>query len=392
MKKLIAFFLIITMIACNNKSTNEFSGIEEQLEKEYSSKTSGISLSVVSDSLTIWSESFGMADIKNNKKMSSEHILNIASVSKLFVATAIMQLSEQGLISINDDINIHLPFKVSYAKLKNSPIRIHHLLTHRSTIIDSKYYENSYTTEPDHKDLSDWIENYLSESGTAFSSNNFSEFNPGENWNYSNLGFGLLALIVENISNTPFEVYCEKNIFTPLKMSKTAWKESKDTSLITMPYAYFDEAPKGTQKQQISKFLKHSIKLNSYLPITPYHFPNYPDGLLFSSVEDLSKFAQCILNDGFYQNYQLLKIETINQMFEIQGASADKQGLCWRYTGFGNIWGHGGDDPGVQTGLYLDRKNKRAMVLIKNSNLGSRTKVIKEIYKASLINKKSEEG
>ena len=71
-------------------------------------------------------------------------------------------------------------------------------------------------------------------------------------------------------------------------------------------------------------------------------------------------------------------------MFEIQGDPEDKQGLCWQYTGFGNIWGHGGDDPGVKTGLFLDRKNDRAMIMIKNSNLGNRIKIMKGLYQASM--------
>ena len=384
MKNVITLFLLIVLFSCKTKAPQRFSSIEGKLKNEYSAETAGIALSVVSNTSTIWSKSFGMADIAEQKTMTTNHILNIASVSKVFVATAIMQLSDKGLLSIQDDINMHLPFKVNYKDYENISITIQHLLTHRSSIIDGKYYDDSYTTESDYMNLSDWLENYLSESGTAYSTSNFSESKPGNKWNYSNIGFGLLALIVEKVSKKPFETYCEQHIFGPLEMHNTAWKQANNSNLLTTSYAYFNEEPIAEHKEQISKLIEISIKLNTYLPITSYHFPNYPDGLLYSSVKDLSKFAQCMLNDGYYKNYQLLDSESIDQMFDIQGTVEDKQGLCWRFTGFGNIWGHGGDDPGVQTGLYLDRKKNRAMILIKNSNFGVRTQVMKDLYMASI--------
>lgn len=384
MKYILMLFLPIICISCQSKSKQGFPSIEAQLENEYSSETAGIALSVVNDTSILWSKACGMANIASNEPMTTKHIINIASVSKVFVATAIMQLSDKGLISIKEDINQYLPFKIANEDYEHNPITIYDLLTHRSSILDGEYYEDSYTTELAYKDLSDWLENYLSESGKAFSISNFSESKPGEKWTYSNIGFGLLALIVENVTKTSFEAYCQQHIFSPLGMRNTAWKQVKDDNFITTSYAYFEEEPNSEQKAEISMLLESSLKLNTYLPIKPYHFPNYPDGLLFSSVNDLGKFAQCILNGGTYKNSQLLLPETINQMFKIQGAEMDKQGLCWRFTGFGNIWGHGGDDPGVQTGMYFDRENNRAIILIKNSNLGSRTQVLKEVYRASV--------
>jgi len=293
-----------------------------------------------------------------------------------------MQLSERELLSIDDNINIHLPFEIHYPNKEKQPITILHLLTHRSSIIDGKYYDDAYTTDLLYAPLSIWLENYLHKNGDAYATANFSEHGPGENSSYSNIGFGLLALIVENVSGIPFESYCQQQIFSPLEMTHTAWKYPKTKHDNATPYAFFS---KKSQADQISKLLEtNSIRINTYLPITPYQFPNYPDGLLFSSVQDLSKFAQCILRNGNFNNQQILSAKSIDRMFEIQGDTEDKQGLCWQYTGFGNIWGHGGDDPGVKTGLFLDRKNDRAMIMIKNSNLGNRVKIMKDLYQASM--------
>jgi len=168
-------------------------------------------------------------------------------------------------------------------------------------------------------------------------------------------------------------------------MNHTAWKYPKEKQLSATSYAYFTHQPNADELSQISKLLGNkTMPLNTYLPILPYRFPNYPDGLLFSSVQDLRLFAQCILNHGKLKDHQILSKESVHQMFEIQGEEEDKQGLCWRYTGFGSVWGHGGDDPGVQTGLYVDRENNRAMIMIKNSNLGSRAAMIKDLYQASM--------
>lgn len=384
MKNLIALILVIIFTGCQSEPSKDFPTIMSNLNNEYSAQTAGVALAVLNDTLTIWSGAFGMANIAEQKSMTTNSIINIASVSKVFVATAVMQLAEKGLLEIDDDINKHLPFEINYKGKKKSPITIRHLLTHRSSIIDGKYYDDSYRTDSNYLPLSTWIENYLSEAGKEYSSNNFSEFNPGENWSYSNIGFGLLAILVENVSEIPFELYCEQHIFAPLNMQQTSWKQTKDNNTLAKSYAYFEDQPNAENDDQISNLINGSIELKKFIPIKPYHFPNYPDGLLFTSVEDLSKFAQCILNKGNYKKYQLLNSETINQMFLIQGDANDKQGLCWRFTGFKNIWGHGGDDPGVQTGLYFDRKCNRAMIVIKNSNLGSRTQLVKDLYLASI--------
>lgn len=385
MKQVLNLLFILIITGCQSEFPQDFESINKRLKNEYSSKTAGIGLSVVSDNSTIWSGAYGMANIALNKPMTTDHIINIASVSKLFVATAIMQLSERSLLSIDDNINRHLPFDISYPKNENLPITIRQLLTHKSSILDGQYYDESYTTDPHYKPLSEWLKNYLHIEGDAYSSNNFIDKDPGQQWTYSNIGFGVLALIVENVSGIKFDEYCQQYIFSPLEMKSTTWKEPLVKDRSATLYAFFSEEPHDDELSKIYKLLESkSIDLRKYLPIKSYRFPNYPDGLLYSTVNDLSRYAQCILNGGKFKNHKILDPNSIDSMFELQGKDEKKQGLCWRYTGFENIWGHGGDDPGVQSGLYIDRVKNRAMIMMKNSNLGSRTQVVKGMYKASL--------
>ena len=258
--------------------------------------------------------------------MSIDGIMNIASISKTFTATAVMQLWEKELIQLDADIHLYLPFHVRNPRHPEIPITIKQLLTHTSSIVDGNYYDASYSDGDPHISLEDWVTGYLVPGGQFYNEKqNFSKTEPGSSHEYSNVGFGLLGYLVEQISGMPFNEYCRVHIQEPLGMKQSGWFIHEiDSSKHITPYEF------TAQENQ---------------PLELYSFPNYPDGLLRTSVRELSFFLLAIMNGGKCNQVRILEKSTLKEMLQALVETEDGQGLCWHQIKFEDLWGHSGGDP-----------------------------------------------
>lgn len=196
------------------------------LSRDYTeaNKPPGLAMSVIKNSELFWSYSYGYADVENKSPFDSSVIMNIGSVSKTITTVAIFKLLENGLLDINSDINEYLDFPVRNPNYPNTPITLKQLLTHTSSIKDGSIYQQSYQCGESNMSLSQWIKHYFSLNGKYYNPNeNFHSWKPGEGYKYSNVAYGLLGLIAENVSGLSFSEYCKLNIFDPLNMHKTSW-------------------------------------------------------------------------------------------------------------------------------------------------------------------------
>jgi len=337
----------------------------------------GFAASIVIGKEMLWSNAYGKADIERNIPMTVDAIMNIASISKTFTATAIMQLWEKGLIDLDKDISEYLPFKVRNPNFPDIAITIRQILTHTSSIRDGSAYVKSYSCGDPKISLKDWIYNYLTDTGEFYNRNeNFCSWKPGSKREYANVPYGLLGYIVERASQMPFNEYCRKNIFIPLEMTKTGWylNEIDTTNLIT-PYSCNSQLKLVRQHQLV---LKESIG-NQYA-LCYYSFPNYPDGLVRTSVRELSHYLIAMMNDGKYGNVQIIKKSTIQKMLTLQLYGNNEQGLCWDKSDFEELWGHGGGDPGIRTFLFFNPVTKKGIITFQNSDNGDSFEVVKKLY------------
>ncbi len=382
-KNYIMMIVLIICLGCQKRAKDTIQLIDTLNENIATSNTPGLAVSIIKKDSILFQRGFGKASLENETPMTPEGILNVASISKTIVATAIMQLWEQGLIDLNANVNLYLPFSIANPHFSETPITVLQLLTHTSSIYDSSVYQNSYICGDSSVALENWMISYFKigeEKDNVFTC--FLKEEPGATYNYSNVGYGLLALLVEKISKTPFNLYCKTHIFKPLNMEDTGWflDEIDNQDLIT-PYLYISEEQKDSVPENFNKLFRNKeIKANANNPLCTYGFPNYPDGQLRTSVADLSKFLIAMINGGKYLDQQILKASTIKMMLTPQIIDNDKQGICWRYTGMEAIWGHGGDDPGVQSGIYFNPELAIGVICLKNNNEGSRTKILKELY------------
>jgi CubicO group peptidase (beta-lactamase class C family) len=328
-----------------------------------------------------WSAGFGLADLENKVAMTPDSILNIASVSKTITATAAMQLWEAGKLDLDGSVDAYLPFSVRNPKYPDAVITCRQLLTHRSSLKDGPLYYRSYTCGDPTISLAAWCKGFLQPGGPFYSSEyNFHEWKPGTEeppaspGPYSNVGYGLLALIVERIAKISFSRFTAERIFRPLGMSNTAWYISEiDSSRHAVPY---------TRIGKDFEFPPEYPSPGSYLPrfedpgpVAPgdlfphclYSFPNYPDGLVRSSVSDLSRFLLAMANGGSMDDKRILKESTIDTMLSDTHFG---RGLCWSSTTLKGrsqpIWHHGGADPGVTTFLGFRPHDQVGVIAIAN--------------------------
>jgi CubicO group peptidase (beta-lactamase class C family) len=332
----------------------------------------GTSTVIVKDGKIVWLKSYGLADVQNNIPVRDTTVFLLASISKVFTATAMMQLIEQNIASLDDDINTHLPFNFNIPAFPNIPVSIKNLMTHTGSIQDYDPVMDTYYDYPDPSiSLSDCMERYFSPDGADYSpTNNFFPNAPGTLFEYSNMGTALNGYLVQLISGQPFDQYCHAHIFEPLCMDKTAWFFSDfDSSHVARPYQFIG---------------------GNYVPYPHYGFADYPDGQLRSTALDMANFMIAYLNDGDFGNNSILSASTINQMWTPQIPNLDdNQGLNWcqeelfHSSGETWLWGHNGGEQGASTDMYLDPLNKIGICVLSNGE-GDALYICDELYDFAL--------
>lgn len=341
--------------------------IKDKLEFQ---STPGIAVCVTRGEHIEWANAYGWADIAGRKPMTPDTIQNIASISKTITATAVMQLWESNKLGLDDDVNDYLPFPVRNPRFPDTPITIRQLLTHSSSITDGPAYEPSYACGDPTMSLMDWLQAYFDPSGANYDAmENFHSWEPGTKnlasfrGAYSNLAFGLLGGLVETATPLPFADHCRQNIFEPLSMMDTGWYLSTiDEKRHAVPYGTLPDPRFSTSERGASQGSD-----TDYHPHCLYSFTNYPDGLLRTSVSDLSKFLRAHIGHGAFGSVRILDEATIDKMFT---ESSPGQGLCWRKSRHlvddETAWGHSGGDPGVSTVMYFSRNQSFGVIVFSN--------------------------
>jgi CubicO group peptidase (beta-lactamase class C family) len=340
------------------------SGIDAFIAAERRSlRLPGLAACLIKSGRVAWSKGYGWSDIAKRVPMDPDRtVQNIGSISKTVVATAVMQLWEKGEFQLDDDVNHRLPFAVRNPSHPSTPITYRHLLTHRSGIADSVAYQSSYACGEPRLSLDDWLRGYFEPGGRYNDKQaNFHPWKPGEKSAYSNLGFGLLGYLVERISGEPFSQYTSNKIFKPLGMMRTGWLLS-EVDVVAHAVPYVPAADGDSLAKELEVYRKQGLLAGEtvrdplsgeHRPLCLYSFPNYPDGSLRTSVNQLAQFLLTYINDGVFGEARLLAADTIRLMLTPQTATTPMQGLCWTTQSRDGQrhWGHGGSDPGVRTAM-----------------------------------------
>ncbi len=293
-------------------------------------------VAVVKEGKIIYKKGFGFADLKRNIPVNADTTLfRIGSTSKLITWMAVMQLAEQGKLDLNADVNSYLDFEIPPQLIKSlnqtttEPITLTHLMTHTPGFED--YPDMLFRLSADGLlPLNEYIRNYLPAR----------IFPAGEVAAYSNYGAALAGYIVERVSGLPFSEYVEKNIFLPLQMNKSTFRQPLPLGLsasTAKPYRFINGA-----------YVEGGFE---------YILPE-PAGSMSSTATNMANFMIAHLNGGVYSGESILREETLKKMHEQHFTHhPDLGGMTLGFMeGVFNDKGvlfHGGGTMLYSTGLYL---------------------------------------
>ena len=377
MKKMLLIFAYLLYLSTTqlfgqnnpNPNANLDAFIQDEMELE---RFPAVSTVIVKNGKIVWLESYGYADIENGIPVTDNTIFLLASISKLFTGTAAMQLYENGIIDLDEDINNHLPWPLTIPNHENEPITFRHLMTHTSSIQDNYGAMATYYDYPDPSiSLSDCMQSYFSTAGNHYNASaNFLNQAAGTTYEYSNMATALNGYLIENITQNPFNEYCNNNIFEPLCMNKTAWFMSElDSNEVARPYQYVG---------------------GNYEPYAHYGFADYPDGQLRSNVLDMANFMIAYMNEGNFGDNSILTAASISEMWSEQVAELEEgQGLNWYQEelyhsgGTALLWGHNGGESGASTEMYIDATNNIGICVLTNGE-GDALYICDELYDYAL--------
>ena len=362
------------------RKENEFKNLETEIQETVDKlNVVGLSISVIENNKISYSQGFGYADIDKSIKTDTNTIYRIASISKSITASAIMKLYEEGKFKLDDDINDYLNgFEVRNPNFPDEKITFRMLLTHTSSIIDGDTYSTIY-------DIQD-----------------FGDYKPGDQFEYSNYGYNLLATLIEQISNQDFEDFVQENIFKPLNM-KASFNPNKfeDVDNIAVLYG-IDEDGNYYERLNDKKRIEDSIVISSTVRDKDGKIPlgnafKYsPMGGLRTSPNELAKFMIMLSNKGLYNGTRVLKKDTVELMEQIHWYGDALNGL-YKCKGLGlhitddliegsRLIGHTGEAYGLLSNMFYDENRKFGYIMMLNGNnykFGDDgfTKVEKEIAK-----------
>ena len=234
--------------------------VDALFEKYNHSDTPGVAVSVLKDNEVIYQKGFGAANLEYGIPIATNTKFHVASLSKQFTAFMILQLEDQGLLSIADDVRTYIPELPDYGE----KITLYHLLTHSSGIRDQWRL----------LEMAGWRLDDVIKTEQVFkliTNQKELNFTPGERFSYSNSGYTLLAIIIERITKKSFAAYAKQTIFDPLQMNDSFFYDDHEEMMTNRAYSY---------KKVDGKLKKSNLNFATVGPTS-----------LFTTIEDFNKWA-----------------------------------------------------------------------------------------------------
>jgi len=359
----IVFLISGILYSCSRQKSTQNPIRDKEIEQRIneiviSGRLPSVQIAVVNQHQIIWSKAIGEG--------SDTHYLYMnGSIQKVVDATAVLQLTEKRRIDLDADISEYLPFEISHPQYPDVPITTRMLLSHRSGLdairdqfdwdTECHFIDYRPTCNLGTQNMS--LEEYLIASFTSSGSNfspNMWLYAPGEKYHYSVSAYPLLRFLIEYVSGEPYPEYMRDNIFVPLGMLNTGYIVEDFLEQHATPHTRINGE-------------------NIELPLW-----NGNGFMMRTTAEDMGKFMLAHINHGFYNQYQLLRPETIElmQTKASKGKSIFNPKSELQDVGYGlglihyqNGWvGHGGSTVGYQSLWQFNPQQGYGYVIFTNVN------------------------
>ncbi len=361
---------LIFLISIFSQSFGQLAKAEQDLEvimKKFD--VVGLSVAVVKKGEIIYTHSFGLKDLDSGTFLTDQNIFRIASISKSFSATSIMQLVEAKKLSMDDDFSDLVGFKIRNPKFPNTVITLKMVLSHTSSINDSQGYFNLDVINPTKS--ADWA-------------NCYNNYEPGKGYQYCNLNYNMVGAVIENKSGERFDQYVKHHILDPLKIYGGYCVDSLDNNRLATLYAY--DSVKKSFIASPAAYAPRREEIQNY--VMGYSTPIFsPTGGMKISATDLAKYMTMHMNGGSYQGVKIISKKSSVLM---QTAISDEEGYGLALSNLDDLipgkvmTGHTGSAYGLYSAMFFHPKEKFGMVVITNGCNATYTNGINDILRATI--------
>lgn len=316
------------------------SAIEEAFDNFFEENAFNGVVAVAEDGNITFKKAWGIANL-DEAPLKTSSIFNLASVSKQFTAMCIMLLSEDEVLDYDTSIAEYI---AEFEDSAYQDITVRHLLNHTSGL-------------PDYMDLLDedweWDQDEIATNDdliALFAEHQPDlEFEPGDQYEYSNTGYAFLATIVERVSGARFEDFLQERIFGPLEMTHS------------FGYRTSDGPPPQARVEGFEVNDDGEYEVND----TCYMDGIIGDGNIFSNVTDLVKYNAALYTD------ELISQEALAEAYvpgELNNGEQTEYGFGWDLYESGDFVSHTGSWMGFRTYIQRDMSSKRIFIALDNSS------------------------
>jgi len=339
----------------------------------------GLQTVVVKNGRVVWAKSYGHAVLDQpgpKRAMQNDSVVFSASVAKILVTVAVLQQVEKGKLSLDDDINQFVPFKVRNPAWPDVPITWRMLLTHTSSM-NSEDDERSSATEIYGQDpattLEDYVKNAFAPGGAYYWPERFAVGKPGTERIYSNDAYDLAAAALQGIVHEPFFKYINEEILTPLGMTHTSyWLADRRNAPYAVPYASVRRKDGRHDYVPAMIFWAHGRPGGS---VVDYQMtaPNYASGTAHTTALDFAGLMLMLMGGGAVDGKQILQPSSVELMMTPIGLRnldgwAQGLGLAGPKDVRGRqVWGHDGEDRGAANAFYINRETGVGAIVFANA-------------------------
>lgn len=310
----------------------------------------GLSVAVVKKGKIIYNNSFGLKNIATNTPLTNDDIFRIASISKSFSATSIMQLMEAVKLSLDDDFSKLVGFTVRNPKFPQTVITLRMVMSHTASINDSQGYFTLDAINPGKNT------NYAK---------CYNDYEPGTQYQYCNLDYNMTGTVIERVSGERFDNYVRNHVLRPLGLYGGYCVDSLDANRFATIYDY-DSTHKLVPSD--GAYDPHREQIQNY--VMGYSTPIFsPTGGMKISAADLARYMTMHMNHGKYKGVRIISKKSSKIM---QTTVAKKEGYALAIMHTDKLipgrmlTGHTGVAYGLFSAMYFDPKKRFGIVVITN--------------------------
>lgn len=343
----------VLLIPCVIMAQTALDSAIQRIMKE--NQVVGLSVAVVKKDKILFSAAYGYKDLEQKTPLAATDLFRIASISKSFAATSIMQLVEQKKLALDQDVSDLIGFRIRHPKFPEKIITVRLLLSHLSSINDKEGYFSLDAINPAKNP--NW-------------SNCYSAGEPGTKWDYCNLNYNIIGTIIERVSGERFDQYVRHHILEPLSLYGGYAVDSLDRSRLANIYEYNTDSSRyvlstGAYNPKRAEIANYTMGYS-----TPVFSPT--GGMKINAI-DLAKYMIMHKNKGKANGKRILSKKSA-EIMQMPASPLEPYGFALEQSDKlipgKTMTGHTGSAYGLFSSMFFDPKENFGLVIITNGTRG----------------------